>query len=456
MSQVSQQHNRLLVRARAYSVALCLILVAVVLAAGCAYVGDVVVVEPLDRPEAAAPVATATPDPAVPVATALATDSPRQPATPTAIPTTTPTATPELGFYPPPGREFATLDDFWDGRAEWVLEIYDAGLPLGESDTVYRGNYELWSYLHASYQSAGVVDRCGDPVEFPGCTTLWKSYDAGRTFAMEESVCLFECAACPCDHRRDHIGQQQYPRVIFGPDLAYLVYEFGAYNYLRTSSDGLDWSDYRHIPGTWIWTHPYGLCTGPAQIGEHPNIHRQFEWDCLVGGPPGIYLEGDQLYVFVAMGKAPGHMGCFSGNRHEGAAGLRPCRNNPLFGAEMGYGPLELLGAAANPYFEFRTISSADVVRAGDRYYMTYEGVRGPSSIEVVDDQFALGLARSTGFEIDGQWERYPGNPIIMDLPGNVGVGHADLIIIGDATYIYTTTSDTTRGRYVLLKKENS
>jgi beta-xylosidase len=117
----------------------------------------------------------------------------------------------------------------------------------------------------------------------------------------------------------------------------------------------------------------------------------------------------------------------------------------------MGYGPVEQLGVEANPYFEFRTISSADVVRVGDRYYMVYEGVRGPSNPTVVDDQFGLGLARSMGPAIDGPWERFPGNPIVMDLPGNVGVGHGDLVIVGSATYLYTSTSSFTRGRYVLV-----
>jgi len=158
------------------------------------------------------------------------------------------------------------------------------------------------------------------------------------------------------------------------------------------------------------------------------------------------------LYVFVALGKAPGHMGCFKGNRFAGAGEMRPCETPYLFGAELGYGPTDIVGPEANPYFEFRTISSADVVKVGHRYYMTYEGVRGPSSHTVVDDQFALGLAGSLGPEIDGPWERHPGNPIIMDLPGNVGVGHADLVLIGEATYLYTTTVAGTRGRYVLLR----
>ncbi len=386
--------------------------------------------------------------------TSLPTSTPLPPPpTVTPIPTITPSPTPEIGYYPPPGRQFATLEDFWHGRAEWLLEIPDTGLPIGESDTVQQGEFELWSYLHASYQSAGVVDQCGNPVPFPGCTTRWISVDAGQTFTLTEPVCLFPCASCPCDGRRDQIAQQQYPRVFFTSEEAYMVYEFGAYNYLRTSSDGLNWSDYAHIDGTWIWTYPYGGCASYELIGPHPNIFADQEWDCLAGGPPGIYVEGDMLYVFVALGKAPGHMGCYKGNRFAGAAGMVECANNPLFSAELGYGPVDLTGPEANPYFEFRTISSADVVRVGDHYYMTYEGVRGPSDPYVVDDQFALGLARSVTLELDGSWEKYPGNPIIMDLPGNVGVGHADIVLVGEATYLYTATEGGTRGRYVLVLK---
>ena len=334
-----------------------------------------------------------------------------------------------------------------------MLDEFDTGLPLGESDTIDRGGGEFWSYLHASDQSAGVVDQCGDPVPFPGCTTLWKSYDSGRTFSLEEPTCLFSCASCPCTNERDHIAQQQYPRVSFQPDQVYLVYEHGAYNYLRTSPDGMQWSSQEHVPGTWIWTHPYGLCEGDAVIGIHPHIHAELQYDCLVGGPPGLYIEGDQIFIFTAVGQAPGHMGCFAGSLDGGATTLTPCLSNPLFSAENGYGPVDSLGIDADPYFEFRTISSADVVKVGDHYYMTYEGVRGPSSYEVVDDQFALGLARSVGAAIDGPWEKYPGNPIIMHLPGNVGVGHADLVVVDEITYIYTATSDTTRGRYVLLQR---
>lgn len=394
----------------------------------------------------ASPTSTWTPSP---TATDTGTFTPWPTATPTPIPT--PTPSPELVFYPPPGRQFATLEDFWNGGAEWLLEVYDTGLPVGESDTVYRGGYEFWSYLHASNLSAGVVDQCGDPVPFPGCTTLWKSRDGGLSFVLESPTCLFPCAACPCDQLRDHIGQQQYPRVSFQADQAYLVYEFGALAFLRTSVDGMHWSAPAHVPGTGVWYFENGTCSESEMIGDHPHIYRELEYDCLVGAPPGIFIEGNWMYIFVGLGKAPGHMGCFVGNRYNGVWGLAKCSSNPLFGAELGYGPVESLGAEANPFFEFRTVSSADVVRVGDRYYMIYEGVRGPSNPTVVDDQFGLGLARSVGQAIDGPWEKYPGNPIIMDLPGNVGVGHADIVLVGNATYLYTSTSPSSRGRYVLV-----
>jgi hypothetical protein len=144
-------------------------------------------------------------------------------------------------------------------------------------------------------------------------------------------------------------------------------------------------------------------------------------------------------------------MGCFVGNKHEGAAGLRPCKSNPLFSAADEYGPLDAVGAEANPYFDFRTISSAEVVRLGRTYYMAYEGTRGPTSHRVREDQFALGFARSTSSTIDGPWEKYPGNPVIADLGDNWGIGHADIVIAGGVTYMYSSTSPTTRGRYVLV-----
>src|SRR5215216_2178350 len=79
--------------------------------------------------------------------------------------------------FPSAAQSQPTLEDLWNGKAEWVVDIPNVGLPVGESDTLYKGNNEYWSYLHASDQSAGVVDQCGDPVTFPGCTTLWQSSD---------------------------------------------------------------------------------------------------------------------------------------------------------------------------------------------------------------------------------------------------------------------------------------
>ena len=271
--------------------------------------------------------------------TAIASPTPLPPATATALPTepastepaptaTTAPAPQQAEFLPPAGRQFATLEDFWNGNAEWLLEEYNTGLPVGESDTIYRGGNEFWSYLHASHQSAGVVDQCGDPVPFPGCTTLWKSFDGGRHFSLDPPICLFPCAACPCDHGRDHIGQQQYPRVFFMPDQAYLVYEFGAYTFMRTSTDGLNWSASVHVPGTGIWHLDQAPCGVAEEIGEHPHIYSELEWDCLAGAPPGIYVEGNQLYVFIGLGRAPGHMGCLVGNRYSGARGLRNCVSN--------------------------------------------------------------------------------------------------------------------------------
>jgi hypothetical protein len=58
-----------------------------------------------------------------------------------------------------------------------------------------------------------------------------------------------------------------------------------------------------------------------------------------------------------------------------------------------------------------------------------------------------LGLARSTTPAIDGTWELYPANPILLDLPGNVGVGHADVVVANGATYLYTTLDGVKRSR---------
>ncbi|MDX1993843.1 MAG: hypothetical protein SF029_15760 [bacterium] len=350
-----------------------------------------------------------------------------------------------------------TLLDFWEGRAEWVQEIEDVGLPIGESDTLAMGDGVFWSYLHASHQSAGVIDQCGMPVEFPGCLTRWESVDGGESFSLPAPVCLMPCERCPCDDQRDHITAQQYPRVTRAGDDFYLTYEWRAQTILRRSSDGLNWSDwdYLRVPsGTW----PSSVfpCSAVERIGPHPNIRGEVH-DCLVGAPPGIYVEGDTLYVFVAAGSAPGHMRCYKGDRHGDLSQLQPCSTDPLFEGAREYGAVDLLGAEANAYFDFRYVSSAEVVRVGDRYYMFYEGIRGPDVLERgMDTQFGLGLARSLTDQIDGAWEKFPGNPLLMDMTFNWGVGHADFVLIDGVSYLYTATSQETRGRYRLEWRSGS
>ncbi len=345
-----------------------------------------------------------------------------------------------------------TLTDFWDGRARWVVDIADVGLPVGESDTLAIGEDVYRSYLHASYRSAEVIDQCGQPVEFPGCLTLWQSTDGGDQFALRTPVCLLPCQACPCDDQRDHITAQQYPRVFrTADDDYYMVYEWHAQTILRRSADGIHWSrhwDYLTIPGG-VWPRSHADCDPVEDIGAHPNIRGEGDV-CLVGGPPGLYVEGDTLYVFVMAGSAPAHMRCYKGDRHGDLGDLQRCATDPLFGGAREYGDVTLAGAAANPYWDFRYISSADVLRVGDYYYMAYEGIRGPSVLEFGrDNQFGLGIARAR--ELDSAWEIYDANPIIMDVADNWGIGHADLIVIDGVTYMYTATSQTTRGRYRLV-----
>jgi hypothetical protein len=264
--------------------------------------------------------------------------------------------------------------------------------------------------------------------------------------------CLIACKGFPCGAVADDIDQQQYPRVARAESgLWVMVYEWRAQIYLRTSADWLNWSLSRRVPGTGAWAVASRHCQPWERIGPHPFVGPQDERSCLAGAPPGLYLEGEQMYVFVGMGKNPGHMGCFRGPVAEGVAGLLPCAANPLFRGADTYGPQEIQGPEANPYFDFRTVSSADVVAVGGRYYMTYEGVRGPGPGAPGDTQFNLGFARSLGPDLDGPWEKYGGNPVLMDVPGNVGIGHGDLIVLDGITYLYTATSEKTRGRYVLV-----
>ncbi len=350
-----------------------------------------------------------------------------------------------------------TLADFWEGRAEFVLDVADTGLPMGESDTLVMHNGELWSYVHASAQSAGVVDHCGNPVPFPGCTIIYHSTDGGITFSPEISrqdsrlVCQFECATCPCVSEVDHIEQQQYPRVAYNGTTFFLVYEYLGRARLRRSTDGLTWSMPERVADTGVWKLWLRTCRKEERIHTHPFV--PYEYECLAGGPPGIFVEGGRLYVFVGLGQNPGAMGCYVGSVTTTGERFTRCQHNPLFVGAAEYGPLEEKGAQTNPYFDFRTISSAEVQRIGSRVYMLYEGVRGPGPADGGDAQFGLGLARSLTSAIDGPWEKYPGNPILVDQPGNIGLGHADLVIIEGQTFVFTSLNGYTRGRLALVWK---
>jgi hypothetical protein len=369
------------------------------------------------------------------------------PQAPTGTPFPLPTTAPDAAHYP-------TLADLWEGRAHFAVEIADTGLPMGESDTLVMGNGALWSYVHASDRSAGVRDQCGDPVAFPGCVVIYASEDGGHTFTLPAPpACLMACRQCPCDAETDHIVQQQYPRVVFAEGQAWMVYEYLGRVMLRTSPDGLIWSAPVRVAESLVWHLWYDDCPAEERIGAHPFA--PFDYECLRGGPPGIFVEAGVVYIFMAQGQNPGAMGCFRRAIADEAAEFEPCAHNPLFVGASNYGPQDRTDAAANPFFDFRTISSAEIQRLGEgadqRYYMLYEGVRGPAEGDPGDTQFGLGLARSLTDQIDGAWEKYPGNPLLVDMPGNIGLGHADLVVLDGRTYLYTALDGVTRSRLALV-----
>jgi hypothetical protein len=342
-----------------------------------------------------------------------------------------------------------TLADFWDGRAAFVVDVVDTGLPMGESDTLVMRNGELWAYVHASAQSANVVDQCGDPVPFPGCVVVYRSYDGGRSFQLEAAPrCQFPCAACPCESERDHIDQQQYPRLAYNGAQLFMVYEYRGRARLRRSLDGITWTPMEKVADSGIWKLWLRGCRPEERIGEHPYV--PYNYECLAGGPPGIYAEDGRIYVFVALGQNPSSMGCYVGSATQPAETFQRCAHNPLFTGASTYGPATVKDQTANPHFDFRTISSAEVQKVGDRYYMLYEGVRGPAPNDPGDSQFGLGLARSLTARIDGPWETYPHNPILVNLPGNVGLGHADVIVLEGQTFLYTSLDGARRSRLML------
>lgn len=384
------------------------------------------------------PAAASTPRPT------LATAAPA--ATPTPV---APTATPFLIVQPTPGADQPTLADLWAGRARFVVDVGDTGLPMGESDTVVMSNGEFWSFVHASGRSAGVVDSCGAPVEFPGCLVIYRSKDGGATFTLPGAppVCQIACSECPCPED-EHVRQQQYPRVFFDGTRLSLAYEYLGRVMVRRSPDTLAWTPPEHVADTTIWHLWFRDCVAAERIGRHPFA--PFDYECLAGGPPGIFVEGDTLYVFTALGQNPSAMGCFFAPVDGAGADFRRCIHNPLFVGADRYGPEDETGAAANAHFDFRTISSAEIVKLGERYYMLYEGVRGPGPGDAGDTQFGLGLARSLTGQLDGPWEKFPGNPLLVDLPGNIGLGHADLVVTAGRTYLYTSLDGVTRSRLLL------
>jgi hypothetical protein len=343
-----------------------------------------------------------------------------------------------------------TLADLWAGRANFVLEVADTGLPMGESETIAHIEGDFWSYVHASQRSAGIIDGCGEPVEFPGCVVIYQSGDQGVSFAPPvSSACQMACRQCPCDSSVDHIDQQQYPAVAVHESGMLLVYEYRGRVMLRRSRDGLEWSQPEPVGYSGVWYERLRGCQPEERVNEHPITPREI--DCLAGAPPGIHVDGEMVYVFVGLGQNPGSMGCFRGRVSDYAGRYQPCEANPFFTGAADYGPLNASGEAANPFFDFRTISSAEVQQVGDRYYMLYEGIRGPEPGSGGDSQFGLGLARSQPGVIDAPWETHAGNPILADLPGNIGLGHADLLVLEGVTYLYTSLDGERRSRLRLV-----
>lgn len=298
---------------------------------------------------------------------------------------------------------------FLGWKAEWVVDVPNVGLPVGESDTLYKGNGEFWSYLHASDQSAGVIDQCGDPVAFPGCTTLWQSIDGGKAFNITAPVCLMQCTSCPCDDQRDHITAQQYPRVVDAGDRQYMAYEWHAQIMLRSSTDGLNWSDWKYLltPGG-TWPTSYKACTATETIGPTSQYTGAGRW--LLGGCAAGAVCRREYALRVRCGGFPRRGTCAVTKGIVTAIWASSNAAIPihcLSGAGE-YGPIDITsGSAIDAYFDFRYVSAADVLKVGDHYYMSYEGIRGPDVLERgMDTQFGLGFARSVEDAIDGAWER--------------------------------------------------
>ncbi len=78
------------------------------------------------------------------------------------------------------------------------------------------------------------------------------------------------------------------------------------------------------------------------------------------------------------------------------------------------------------------------------------EGVRRRGPGDPGDTQFGLGLARSMRGAIDGPWEKYSGNAIIGTFPGNIGLGHSDVVVTGGTTDLFASLDGIVRSRLVL------
>ena len=230
--------------------------------------------------------------------------------TATAAPSRLPTPTPFLIVQSTPDADaFPTLADLWDGRAHFIVDVPVTDLPMGESDTIRLGNGEFWSYLHASERSAGVIDQCGAPVAFPGCTVIYRS-DDGLQFA----------ASRPAD-----LPDRLHPVSVYARDRPRQPTAVSPRLFRRRAPvDGLRIPGPSHAPSLAGWAHlvstgaggrVHGLaplvrdCPAEERIGEHPFV--PFDYECLRGGPPGLVTAGDTLYVFMAQGQNPGAMGCF-------------------------------------------------------------------------------------------------------------------------------------------------
>jgi hypothetical protein len=277
--------------------------------------------------------------------------------------------------------------------------------------------------------------------------------DRGVSFDHDTPpVCQIPCRSCPCTPEEDHVTQQQYPRVQFDGTRLWLVYEYLGRVMLRSTPDGRAWSAPQQVADSLVWHLWYRDCPAEERIGSHPYV--PFDYECLRGGPPGLIVDGGLLYVFVAQGQNPGALGCFYRPVADEEAAFAPCRHNPLVVGAADYGGPDMRGPAANAFFDFRTVSSAEVVKIGAgpaaRYYALYEGVRGPGPGDAGDTQFGLGLARSLTQAIDGPWEKFPDNPLLADLPGNIGIGHADIVQLDGKTYLFTSLDGLHRSRLVL------